>query len=190
MKHTGCLPKNDQNGLIKPKSKQKIQSGYKFKCRKCHQRFSTFEKMNSHYEFCEREVKCKTCGISVTKNTYIKCHRELCDPNYRKSVEDRKCNVCGYVFMTRRRLRNHRLKYKGTCVTDFDPSKNVRASKYDDVKPKNLKQRKDVICNICAKVFHFSSSLEKHSTIVHGETITIPSKTETESPQNSFAFME
>ena len=133
-----------------------------FRCPNCSSSYSKHEKLMEHVRLCETEVQCEFCK-RVFRTASIRQHREKCDPTFRKSKEDRTCIICGYVFLSRSRLRDHNLKFKGACLSNFNPSKHVRASR--------LKERAKKICNICAKVFNFKKSLQKHLETIHGENI-------------------
>ena len=128
------------------------------------------EQFNEHVRICKTEEQCEFCK-RVFRRASLKSHKELCDPNSRKSKEDRTCQICGYVFLISRRLQEHYTKFKGTCLSNFNPSKHVRASVFDDGNPKGLKERDKKICNICAKAFNYTKSLQQHLETIHGENI-------------------
>ena len=68
-------------------------------------------------------------------------------------------------------MKVHQSKFRGSCLTNFDPSKHLRASPFDDGNPKGLKERDKKVCNICAKSFDYTKSLKKHLETIHGENI-------------------
>ena len=138
------------------------------RCPNCRSSYSKQEKLIEHLKTCGTEEQCEFCKRVFKR---LRSHKELCDPNSRKSKEERTCQICGYVFLVSRRLREHHTKFKGTCLTNFNPSKHVRASSYDDGNPKGLKERNKKICNICAKAFNYTKSLQQHLETIHGENI-------------------
>ena len=139
-------------------------------CQNCLKNFANIENLEKHLQNCKREIDCPTCGRTFANSSY-KGHKQLCNPIYRKPIEERTCNICEYVFQSRRRLKVHQSKFQGSCLSNFDPSKHIRASRFEKGNPKGLKRDKKV-CKICAKVFDFAKSLQEHSKIVHGESMT------------------
>ena len=140
-------------------------------CQNC---FNKCKDLTKHLLYCKKEIDCKTCGRTFTTASYRTSHRELCDPNFKRSKDELTCKFCGYVFLVRRRLLQHGYKFEnGSCSSKFNPSRHLRASFFDDGNPKGAKEKEKKICNICAKVFTHTKTLNEHLERTHGENIKL-----------------
>lgn len=155
--------KGVSNALDKAAREIKVESGGKFTCDSCGDRYEIEEKLQSHLNECKATHVCELCGKEYKSATHLKRHII----EYHNSISPIKCPLCPKVFPRKLNLHNHykrrHLKQTKKFVCSYcgiSLKGKVALRSHEDRLHRNIRNYK---CTECPEAFTTRSILRKHA---------------------------